>query len=160
MRMAPLTPFAKTGHEVLFYVGAGGLLTVMLIEAIAVIGRHTGIPVLGALEIAQAAIVPAACASMVIASLHGSHATVSLILDRLSPARRAFLERFCALLSSLFLAVLFIGACWLARDFWDSHEHSEVLQIPFRPLRILTAASAGALALIFLRTRVRPGHAP
>jgi len=158
--MASLTPLAKAGHEVLFYVGAGGLLTVMLVEAIAVVGRHSGIPVLGALEVAQAAIVPAACASMVIASLQGSHATVSLVLDRLRPTRRAFFARFCALLSSLFLAVLFVGACWLAHDFWNSHEHSEVLQIPFRPLRILTAVTAGALALIFLRTRVRPGHEP
>lgn len=154
--MAPLTTSSKAGRELLFYLGAGGLLTIMLVEAFAVIGRHTGLPLLGALEVAQAAIVPAACASMIIAALHGSHAAVSLVTDRMPLPLRRLCSRLVSLLSGLFAAALFAGSCWLAREFWDSYEQSEVLHIPFRPLRILAAASAGALALIFLRAFARP----
>lgn len=155
-----MTPLGKAGHSLLFYVGAGGLMTVMLVEAIAVIGRHTGLPLLGALEVAQAAIVPAACASMIIAALHGSHASVSLIVDRLPPALRRLNARLASTLSALFLAAVFIGCCWLSREFWDSFEQSEVLHIPFRPLRMLAAICAGALTLIFLRAATSPGREP
>ena len=61
----------------LFYVGAAGLLAMMLVEGVAVIGRHIGVPVTGALEIVQAAIVPAACAAMLICTAHTPPCTCS-----------------------------------------------------------------------------------
>ena len=54
--MDPVKPVKPRG--VLFYVGSAGLLSVMAIEAVAVAGRHLRTPLLGALEMAQAAIVP------------------------------------------------------------------------------------------------------
>ena len=39
----------------LFYVGSAGLLGMMVVEATAVIGRHIGVPVMGAIELVQAA---------------------------------------------------------------------------------------------------------
>src|SRR5512144_1948383 len=90
------------GHRLLFYVGAAALLLVMLIETIAVIGRHIGWPVLGAIEMIQSAILLAACASTVIATLHHSHAVVHLLTDRLRPSLRSMLLRFASILSVLF----------------------------------------------------------
>ncbi|HVF17252.1 MAG TPA: hypothetical protein VNA21_10080, partial [Steroidobacteraceae bacterium] len=57
--MADLTTTADKPPQrygILFYLGAGGLLVAMTIEAIAVAGRQLGIPLLGALEIIQTAI--------------------------------------------------------------------------------------------------------
>jgi TRAP-type transport system small permease protein len=151
----PVKPQMRRG--VLFYVGAAGLLMVMVIEVISVVGRHTRIPLVGALEMAQAAIVPAACASMILASLAGSHAVVHLVTERLPVRLRAWMSRVSAFLAGLFFASLCTGAVWLTCEFWDSFEESDVLHIPFRPLRVLVALSAGALSLIFFHRCVRPG---
>jgi TRAP-type C4-dicarboxylate transport system permease small subunit len=156
--MDPVKPEARGG--VLFYIGAAGLLLVMAIEAVAVAGRHARIPLLGALEMVQAAILPAACASMVIASLAGTHAAVHLITERMPPRPRDWLARISALISALYFAGLFAGASWLTLDYWDSFEESDVLHIPFRPLRILVAVSAGALSLIFLHRCLRGAEKP
>ncbi|HET7811773.1 MAG TPA: TRAP transporter small permease subunit [Steroidobacteraceae bacterium] len=146
--MDPVKSPARRGP--LFYVGSAGLLCMMLVETAAVIGRHVGLPVTGALEIVQAAIVPAACAGMLIATLRGAHAAVHLLTDRLPEDARRLIARGAALLAALFCAALCAGAAWLASDYWNSYEHSEVLRIPFRPLRLLVALTAAALALAFL----------
>lgn len=141
----------------LFYVGSAGLLCVMLVEAAAVIGRHIGRPVMGALEIAQAAILPAACAGMLITTLHGAHAAVHMLIERVPAHARRWIERAGALLAAVFFAALCAGAAWLAREYWNSYEQSEVLHIPFRPLRVLVAITSGALAATFLHAALRPG---
>jgi TRAP-type C4-dicarboxylate transport system permease small subunit len=130
----------------------------MLIEAIAVVGRHARVPLLGALEMAQAAIVPAACASMVIATLAGAHATVHLVTERLPQRLRAAAARASCMLAAVFFASLCVAACWLAAEFWNSFEETDVLHIPFRPLRVLVALTAGALAAIFFWRAVRPAE--
>jgi TRAP-type transport system small permease protein len=140
----------------LFYVGSGGLLCVMLVEAAAVIGRHVGMPVMGALEIVQAAIVPAACAGMLIATLRGAHAAVHMLTERLTEATRARVELGTAVLAALLFAALCGGAAWLASEYWNSYEQSEVLHIPFRPLRLLVAFTAAGLSVAFLYRALRP----
>lgn len=139
----------------LFYLGAVGLLAVMTIETISVIGRHIGRPLLGALELIQASILLAACAAMVSATATRAHASVHLVVDRLSPRPRSGLLRLAALLSAVFFAGLFAGSLWLVLDFWDAHEHSELLGIPFRPLRLVVSGAAGAIAVVFAQRAVR-----
>ena len=148
----------KPPGGLLFYVGAGGLLSVMLVEAAAVIGRHIGFPVTGALEIVQAAIVPAACAGMLIATARGAHAAVHMVADRLPQRARLWMTRAEGLLAGVFFAALSWGATMLAKEYWHSFEQSEVLHIPFRPLRVLVALTAAALALAFLRGMYRAGR--
>lgn len=151
--MDPVKPVKPRG--VLFFVGAAGLLSVMAIEAVAVAGRHLRTPLLGALEMAQAAIVPAACASMVIASLAGAHATVHLLTERLPDHARAWLARASALLAAVFFTALAVSAGWLTAEFWNSFEQTDVLRIPFRPLRVLVTLCAGTLAVIFFVRALR-----
>ena len=146
------TPMA---HGPLFYVGATGLLIVMTVETIAVIGRRIGWPLLGAIEIIQAAILMAACAATVSATLNRAHATVHLLVDRLPTKPKDWLLRFAALLSALFFAGLAVAATWLAMEFWQAHEESELLHISFRPLRAITALAAAAIAVIFLYRALR-----
>lgn len=146
--MDPVTPGKPRG--ILFYVGAAGLLAIMLIESISVLGRHLQWPLLGSIEMVQAAIVPAACAAMVIASLVGAHATVHLLTDRLAPRPRAWLSRASALLAFSFFAALAAGSAWVTLEYWDTFEQSDVLEIPFRPLRLFVTASMATVALVFL----------
>jgi TRAP-type C4-dicarboxylate transport system permease small subunit len=139
----------------LFHLGAVGLLTLMAVEAISVIGRHIGIPLLGALEIMQAAILIAACAAMVIATVTQAHASAHLLVDRLSPRARQWLLRAGAGLSALFFAGLTAGSLWLAIDFWSAHEQSELLGISFRVLRGIATLTTAIVAVLFLQRALR-----
>ncbi len=139
----------------LFYVGSAGLLGMMVVEATAVIGRHIGVPVMGAIELVQAAIVPAACAAMLIATQRGAHAAVHMLTERLPASARGKIARAGSVLSALFFAAMCAGGTWLAIEYWDTFEKSEVLSLPFRPLRVLVALTGAALTVTFLRLAFR-----
>jgi|SRR5215831_8229288 len=148
--MARLKMRSSLAHRVLFYVGAGSLLLIMGVDSIAVIGRHIGRPFLGAIEIIQAAILIVACAGTVIATLAGAHATVHLLTDRLPSGARTTLARITELMSALLFGALACGTVWLAADFWNAHEESELLHISFRPLRAVVVVAVVVVALCFI----------
>ena len=134
----------------LFYVGAAGLLFAIGADAVAVLGRHLGIPLLGSIELMQAAILLAASAAIVLATAAKKHAVVHLLIDRLSPRRRNIMERVHAWLSAVFFAALSVGSVWIAFDMRNGHEQSELLRIPFAPLRILSIVAVLAVTGIYL----------
>ena len=158
--MDELNPEVPRRRSVLFYIGTAGLMATMGIETVAVIGRRIGVPVAGALEIAQAAIVPAACAAMLIATLHGAHAAVHMLTDRMPERLRSLALRLGNLLAALSFAALCAGSAWLAAEYWNSFEQTEVLHIPFRPLRAVITLAAGGLALAFFLRALRPERKP
>jgi TRAP-type C4-dicarboxylate transport system permease small subunit len=135
----------------LFYIGAAGLVLAMGVETIAVLGRHAGIPLLGALEFIQACILLMASAAMLSATMNRGHATVTLLTSRVGEGARRALHAFANLLAALFFIGLTVGALWLAVESWNDYEQSELLHIPFRPLRVISLLAAGAIAVVFLR---------
>jgi TRAP-type C4-dicarboxylate transport system permease small subunit len=150
-------------YGVLFYLGAAGLLTAMSIEAIAVAGRQIGIPLLGALEIIQTAILVTASAAMLTATLADAHASVRLLVERLSPGAQEWLHRIALLVSAAFFASLAVSAAWLTIDAWNEFEHSELLRIPYRPLRVIVVVMTSAIAVVMTYKALRParrGDAP
>lgn len=146
--------------EVLTAIGSVALLLAMLADCVAVIGRQLRMPFLGSIEMVQACVVLAASAAMVGATLTAAHAVVSMFIERLRPAAAAVLRRFAATLSAAFFAALAAGSIWIAVELWGSHEHSELLGIPLRWLRLVWCASATAVAVLFLRSALmRPRRA-
>jgi TRAP-type transport system small permease protein len=133
-----------------FYVGAAGLLFAIGADAVAVLGRHLGIPLLGSIELMQAAILLASSAAIVLATVAKKHAVVHLLIDRLSPRRRSVMERVHAFLSAVFFAALTVGSVWIAFDLRNGHEQSELLRIPFAPLRIVSIVAVLAVTAIYL----------
>jgi TRAP-type C4-dicarboxylate transport system permease small subunit len=156
MTPASTQPPAPTRRGPLFYVGAISLLTAMAVEAIAVVGRQIGVPFIGALELIQTAILLAASAAMLSATLSDAHASVSLLTDHLSLRARRWVNRCAALLSVLFFGALATGALWLAVDLWNAHEQSELLHVPLRPLRVISILAVAAIAIVFARGWWRP----
>jgi TRAP-type transport system small permease protein len=154
--MSTPRPAPPSRLDALFYIGSVGLLLAMAVEVIAVLGRHTGVPLLGALEIIQMCILLMATAAMLSATLHDAHATVHLVTDRLSPRARRWLLRFSALLSASFFVGLTAGAMILTLDYWNTHEESELLRIPLRPLRVVSLLAVASIAVVFLWRAVRP----
>ncbi|WP_114952097.1 TRAP transporter small permease subunit [Sphingosinicella terrae] len=143
--------------RLLVAIGGGALLLAMAADAVAVVGRHVGLPLLGSIELVQAAVLLSAAAAIVVATVRGSHAVVHLLVERWSPRGRFWLEVAIGLSSAFFFAALLAGTVWIAADLWNGHEESELLRIPYRPLRIAVAASAAAVAITFLVRIVRRG---
>jgi TRAP-type C4-dicarboxylate transport system permease small subunit len=141
----------------LFYLGAIALLFAMMADTVAVLGRHIGIPLPGSIELIQAAILIASSASILSATLADKHARVRLVVDRLKGSPLAMLTRIQAVISALFFLALAAGSTWICIDLWDGYEVSEVLHIPFAPLRILCIVSVLGVAFDFLR-RAGKGH--
>jgi len=133
----------------LFYLGAAALLFAVAVDAIAVIGRHIGKPLLGSIELMQAAILIAASAAIVSATMVDKHAVVHLLIDRLSPRARQLMDRVHAALCALFFAALAVGSIWIALDLRGGNEESELLRIPYAPLRVISIVAVSAVALIY-----------
>ena len=135
--------------------GSAGLLTATAADALAVLGRHTGVPLLGSIEVVQAAVVLIASSAMIAATLVGSHAAVHIVTERLKPAARRRLGRVAALLSALMYLVLAAGSIWVLSDLWGGHERTDLLRIPLRWLRLLWVAAALFIVLLFVRAAAR-----
>lgn len=125
----------------IFYVGATALLAAMGIDTLAVIGRHIGVSLLGSIELVQAAMLLASSAALVAATLQRQHASVHLLIDHLSPRLRRAASGLGLLLSIVFFACMVAGSMWIAADMWGAHEASDLLKIPYAPLRIASVAS-------------------
>ena len=158
--MDSMNPERRAKRGPLFYIGAGGLLSLMAVEAAAVLGRHVGIPITGALEIAQACIVFAACAAMLVATLQGAHAAVHMLTDHMPPSLQRQVFRAGSVLAGLCFAALAAGSAWLAFEYWNSYEQTEVLHIPFRPLRAVVTLAAALVSVAFFHRAMRQDKKP
>ncbi len=146
---------SRRRFDVPLWIGGAALLIAMATDALAVLGRHIGRPLLGSLELVQAAILVAASTALVAATLAGKHASARLLLDRLRPAALARMERINAVLTLLFFAALAAAQIWIASDLWGSHEESELLHLPYAPLRLVAIAAALLGLAISARRAVR-----
>ena len=135
----------------LVWFGGAGLLLAMLTDTVAMLGRHLRLPLIGSIEIVQCAVLVAASASLVLATQHRSHARVHLLLDRLSPPALQRAERLHALAGALFAMAVLVGSVWITADLWGGHEESELLRIPYRPLRLIVVLMLTGLVIINLR---------
>jgi TRAP-type transport system small permease protein len=144
--------------RVCFVIGAVGLLIAMATDAIAVVGRHAKLPLLGSIEIVQACIVMAASAAMVGATVAKGHAAVHILIERVPPMAAKLLERLSNLIGAVVAAGLFAGSIWIVADLWNGAERTELLGMPLKPLRLFWCASAALMAVIFLIRAVAPGR--
>lgn len=137
------------------WLAGGALLLAMVVDTVAMLGRQLNWPLLGAIELVQAAVLVASAGALFCASMDGVHARVHLLVDRLSPRGRIWAGRINALASSLFYAALLAGSAWIAADLWHGHEESELLRISYRPLRVIVLVTLLALLLHGLRAVLR-----
>jgi TRAP-type C4-dicarboxylate transport system permease small subunit len=145
----------KSLKDALVWVAGAALLLAMVIDTTAMLGRQLHWPLLGAIELVQAAVLFGSAGALLLATLEHSHARVHLLLDRLTPRWQAFLSRLHALFALLFYAGLLVGSAWLAMDLWNGYEASELLGVPYRPLRITVVLVLLALVLDAARRVVR-----
>lgn len=132
---------------IVVWVAGGALLFAMLVDTLAMLGRQVSWPLLGAIEMVQAAVLIASAGALICAALEGVHARVHLLVSRLSPRGQWWSERFNSLVAALFYAALLVGSVWISADLWHGYEESELMGIPYRPLRVLICIILSALLL-------------
>ena len=149
----PASAVLRRLEQIAFVVGSAGLLIAMGADALAVLGRHLGVPLLGSIEVVQASVVLVASAAMIAATLRGSHARVHILLGRLSAVRRLALERVADAVSAAVFLTFAIGSIWIASELWHGHELTDLLHIPLRWLRVFWIATS-LLIVALLITRI------
>ncbi|MEY4640481.1 MAG: hypothetical protein RLZZ227_475 [Pseudomonadota bacterium] len=132
-------------------LGGGALLAAAAVDFFAIIGRHSGIPLLGSIELVQVLVGIAGTVALVAATLHRNHARVRVLSDRVDAGTAGLLYRFNALCGAAFFLALAAGSAWLAHDLWSAQEASELWQLPYRPLRIAGVAGLLGITLLSLR---------
>jgi TRAP-type C4-dicarboxylate transport system permease small subunit len=139
----------------LVIAGGGAMLIAVAVELVAVVGRLLALPLPGSIELVQVVVTVSGAAGLVVATLHGSHAHVRLLLERLPAPRMQQVLRVNRLLAALFFLLLAAGSVWLTLDLWSGFEETEVWRFPYRPLRILVTLGSLAVAAGFVRASLR-----
>ena len=125
----------NAARTMMIWTGGVALIVAAALNLLAVIGRHTGLPLKGAIELVQVVVLIGGSLALVAATLGRNHARVHLILDRLTGSNRDVAEWVCTALSILFYLMLLGGSCWLAADLWGSQEVSELVGGPWWAMR-------------------------
>ncbi|MGX7896627.1 TRAP transporter small permease [Tsuneonella sp. HG222] len=142
-------------RSLIIWTGGGALLTATAIDTVSVIGRNIGMPVLGSIELVQAAILVSGVIALVLATIDRSHARVQLVSASLTGLSRHVITRFGRLADVVLFALLLAGSVWLAADLWYGHERSELLGIPWSVLRLIANAALVACLGISLARLLR-----
>lgn len=148
----PAAPRDPLALRIAYGIGAAGLLGATAADTLAVAGRHTGLNLLGSIEIVQAAVVLLAAAAMFAVTVRAGHAGVHFLVARARPQTAAGLVRLAALLSAIAFLLVAAGSAWVMIELWPGHEQTELLHIPIKWLRLVWTVFAVLIAGLFLRT--------
>lgn len=146
-----------SSQDLLVWIAGGALLLAMLVDTLAMLGRQVRWPLLGSIELVQAAVLFAACGGLVVAARAQTHARVHLLLERSTGRMRTALNLINAIVSALVYAALLAGSLWIALDLWHAQEESETWHLPYRPLRIVAVLTITWLLLLAVRELWRLG---
>jgi TRAP-type C4-dicarboxylate transport system permease small subunit len=139
----------------LILAGGAALLVAVATDALAVVGRHAGFPLLGSIEIVQAAVLVASAVAILVATIEVRHAAVHLLVDRMNAGAKDLLTRFSRAVAALLFVALIAGSLWIASDLWGGHEESELLRIPYSALRVIEIVALIATLLVLIAQTVR-----
>jgi TRAP-type transport system small permease protein len=142
-------------RRIAVWTGGAALLAATAVDTLAVVGRNVGLPLVGSIELVQAAVLVSGVFGLIFATAGDEHARVRILTDRLGRARR-LVDHLSPLSMALFFTALLAGSGWLAVDLWSGHERSELLGVSWRALRLianlgLAACIVVALAALFRR---------
>lgn len=138
-------------HSALIRIAGGALLIAMLVDTVAMIGRQIEVPLIGSIELVQVAVLIAGSGALIVATLAGAHARVNLLLELLPDGTRRLFERLQGVGAAVLFLALSAASLWIAFELWSGHEESELLRIPYRPLRLTVAFALLALLVIVVR---------
>ena len=125
------------------------LLAAMLIEFLAVVGRHIGWNLVGSIELVQALILLSSSGAMIAATLSRKHAKVNLLSRRYRGGAGRAMRILLAVGSATFFLVLAFGSGWIALEMWGADEQSELMGVPYFPLRVAVTLATFAIGSLY-----------
>lgn len=125
------------------------LLAAMAIEFAAVVGRNAGWNLVGSIELVQALILLSSSGAMLAATASRAHAKVSVFSRRYRGATGRAMRILLALGGAAFFFALAVGSGWIAADMWGAHERSELLGVPYFPLRAVVTLATLAIGCMY-----------
>ena len=134
----------------IIWLGGIALLAATGIDVLAVIGRNTGMPLQGSIELVQVAVLVAGAIALLLATIAGTHARVHLLVDRLRGSWRDGAVRANTALTALFFGLLLSGSVWIATDLWNAHEMSEIVAVPWRWMRLFANVCFFGIIVVML----------
>ncbi|NBC36169.1 TRAP transporter small permease subunit [Novosphingobium sp. FSY-8] len=140
--------------DLMVWTGGIALIAACLLNVAAVIGRHTGLPLRGAIELVQVAVLVSGSLALVAATARRAHAQVHFMLDRMPAHIRPLADRACIALTMVFFAALLGGAAWLSADLWHAQEVSELVGVPWAALRLFANGAMVVVLAILARQLV------
>ena len=141
-------------RQIAVWAGGAALLAATAIDTLAVIGRNIGLPIVGSIELVQAAVLVSGIFGLIFATAGDDHAQVRIVTDRLGRWRSSA-EILGPVTMALFFAALLAGSVWLALDLWNGHERSELLGVPWSVLRLVANLGFVACIVVALAGLVR-----
>jgi TRAP-type C4-dicarboxylate transport system permease small subunit len=142
-------------RKLAIWTGGVAMLAATAIDTLSVVGRNVGFPIVGSIELVQAAILVSGTVALAVATLDDCHARVRLLTSRLPDGPRFLLGRLSRLAAALLFLALAWGSIWLAADLWSGYERSELLGVPWRVLRLLANLGLAACVAIALTATFR-----
>jgi TRAP-type C4-dicarboxylate transport system permease small subunit len=109
------------------------LVVMMLAVTFFSISRSSGQPVIGDIELVQFTMVILIMGSLAITEQSNSHISIGLIVDKFSPRIQAAINCISQLLTLLFCFLV----CWVFISKMNFIQTSDLLKIPFYPVKIL-----------------------
>ncbi len=146
-----MTGLHTRAYQLVVIVGGFALLAAMFVDFVAVIGRQTGTPLLGSIELVQVLVGVSGAMALLVATLKDSHAVVRLLLANIEVRHAAWLQRFNAVAAALFFMALTAGSAWFLLERRGAHEETELLRLPLWPLRVLIVMALLVTSILFLR---------
>jgi TRAP-type C4-dicarboxylate transport system permease small subunit len=109
------------------------LVVMMVAVTFFSISRSSGQPVIGDIELVQFTMVILIMGSLAITEQSNSHISIGLIVDKFSPRIQAAINCISQLLTLLFCFLV----CWVFISKMNFIQSSDLLKIPFYPVKIL-----------------------
>ncbi|NWQ42569.1 TRAP transporter small permease subunit [Bacillus sp. EB106-08-02-XG196] len=109
------------------------LVVMMVAVTFFSISRSSGQPVIGDIELVQFTMVILIMGSLAITEQSNSHISIGLIVDKFSPRIQAAINCISQLLTLLFCFLV----CWVFISKMNFIQTSDLLKIPFYPVKIL-----------------------
>jgi TRAP-type C4-dicarboxylate transport system permease small subunit len=144
------------GRRWIIWIGGAAMLVATGTDTLAVLGRNLGVPLVGSIEIVQAAVLVSGTAALVLATGSDEHARVKILTRRLTGSGRSASRLLGAIAAAMLFGALAAGSSWVAADLWHASERSELLGIPWRWLRLAANAGLLACAALSLAALARP----
>ncbi len=146
----------RSAYRALVFMGGVPLLIAMSVDTVAVIGRLLRAPLNGSIEIVQFALLISGSLAILVATVAGTHVAVRLLFDRTRGRARIRLQRLIHIVAALYFLALLVGGVWLGIDAWYGYEQTEILGLPYRPLRIVANLSVAAVCVVFVHRAFLP----